>query len=343
MEKQKKKRGNFSHLNQQKRDRIEALRNEGHNQKEIARILKVDSGTISREIKKRKRKNGYYDSDTAQMKACFKRKNASYKGMKIEGNKNLKHYIIIRLIEKRAPDEISGRMRLENQLFYASKNAIYAWLYSVWGQKYCKYLCSQRYHGRKQTRKTKREMIPNRISLEQRPKKGEHAEGDLFVSPIKSGTKKSGAIICVPSAKLLAGTFIKNRRPIVMTYAIRKITFPLSINDITLDNGIENKKHEQFGLPTYFADPHAPWQKPHIENSIGLLRKWFIKKGTNLNLVSENQLQTYLHILNSKYRKSLGYKNAYEVALERGIIQKIPEFKLNIWSETLSEKIAFHL
>ncbi|MFH1232521.1 MAG: helix-turn-helix domain-containing protein, partial [Patescibacteria group bacterium] len=57
--------------NQQKRDRIEALRNEGHNQKEIARILKVDSGTISREIKKRKRKNGYYDPSFTLKKHFF--------------------------------------------------------------------------------------------------------------------------------------------------------------------------------------------------------------------------------------------------------------------------------
>ncbi|MBI5152157.1 IS30 family transposase [Candidatus Peregrinibacteria bacterium] len=343
MKNKRKKRKHFSHLEQQKRDRIEALRNEGHSQKEIAAILKVDPSTISREITKRKRKNGYYDSDTAQIKARVKRMNASYKGRKIEGGKELKKYIVAELKEKRSPDEISGRMRMEKKPFYASKNAIYAWLYSIWGQKYCRYLCSKRYRSRKQKRKSKREMIPNRIPLEQRPKQGEHAEGDLFVSPICSGIKKSGAIVCVPSAQLLSGTFIKNRRPVVMAFAVRKITAALSIRDITFDNGIENKEHEQFGLPAYFADPHSPWQKPHVENNIGLLRRWFIKKGTNLKLVSENQLQAYLHILNGKYRKSLGYKNAYEVALERGIIQKMPEITLNNLSETLSEKIAFHL
>ena len=52
-------------------------------------------------------------------------------------------------------------------------------------------------------------MIPNRIPLKERPKKGEHAEGDLFVSPIRSGAKKSGAIVCVPSAQLLAEHLLK--------------------------------------------------------------------------------------------------------------------------------------
>ena len=342
MKNKRKNREHFSHLEQQKRDRIEALRNKGHSQKEMAAILKVDPSTISREIAKRKRQNGYYDSDTAQSKARVKRMNASYKGRKIERNKALKKYIVAGLENKRSPDEISGRMKKEKKPFYASKNAIYAWLYSVWGQKYCPYLCSKRYRNKRQKKKSKREMIPNRIPLNQRPKEGEHAEGDLFVSPVRSGVKKSGAIVCVPSAQLLSGTFIKNRRPLVMAFAVRKIAAALSITDITFDNGIENKEHKQFGLPAYFADPHSPWQKPHIENNIGLLRKWFIKKGTNLRLVSENQLQTYLHILNGKYRKSLGYKNAYEVALERGIIQKIPGTTANNLSETLSEKIAFH-
>ena len=91
-----------------------------------------------------------------------------------------------------------------------------------------------------------------------------------------------------------------------------------------MDNGIENRYFDQWGLPVYFADPHAPWQKPDVENGIGLLRRWFIKKGTNLATISEDQFQMCLHILNNKYRKSLGYKSAYEVALKHGIIQKIP-------------------
>lgn len=343
MKKQKQKRGRFSHLSQTKRDRIEALRNKGHTQKEIAIVLKVDPGTISREINKRKRKNGYYDAETAQNKARNKRRDASYKGRKIENDKECKQYIIDGLKVKRSPDEISGRMRLEKQPFYAGKNAIYAWLYSVWGQRYCQGLCSRRYRQRKQIKKTKREMIPSRISIKQRPKQGEHSEGDLFVSPVKSGSKKSGALLCVPSSNLLVGTFIPNRRPVVMASAIRRITLALLIDDITLDNGVENKDHRMFGKPTYFADPRAPWQKPHIENNIGLLRRLFIKKGTNLDSVSEEQLQTYLHILNSKYRKSLGYKNAYEVALERGTIQAIPKRKHQKQKETLSKKIAFHL
>lgn len=230
-------------------------------------------------------------------------------------------------------------MKKERVYPRVNANAIYKWLYSVWGQAYCRYLCTKRYRKRKQKRIAKREMIPNRISLKQRPKYGEHAEGDLFESPIKTNTKRRSAIICVPSAKLLLGKMIKNKKPATMTRTVNKINANILIDDLTLDNGIENKGHEQFNLPAYFADPHSPWQKPHVENGIGLLRRWFIPKKTNLKKVSENELQNYLHILNGKYRRSLGYRSAYEVAIEHGIIQKIPRRDLE---KIIRKKVAFH-
>lgn len=324
MKKNKKRRAPFRHLNQSDRDRIEALLDAGHLQKEIAVILKVDEGTISKEIKKRKRKNGHYEATTAQKKADKGRRNSKHQGMKIEKYPELKNRIIVQLKDHRSPDEIAGRMRDEKLTTKIGTNAIYKWLYSQYGQEYCKYLCTKKYKNKKQKKVAKREMIPNRISLKQRPNEGEHAEGDLFVSPTKTGTLRSGAIICVPSAKLLVATMIENKKPMVMTQAVNGMLKKISIDDLTLDNGIENRNHEQFDTKAYFADPHAPWQKPHIENSIGLLRRWFIPKKTDLKNISEKQLQEYLHVLNGKYRKSLGYKSAYEVGIERGIIQKVP-------------------
>lgn len=339
MQKRRKRRRIFRHLNQFDRDRIEALILSGHKQKEIAKILNVDKGTVSREIKKRRRKNGRYVASAAQHKANVKRLNSKYQGMKIEKYLTLRKQIIKGLKQHRSPDEIAGRMKKEKQSPRINTNAIYKWLYSVWGQAYCRYLCTRRYRKKKQKRTVKREMIPNRISFKQRPNDGEHAEGDLFVSPIKSGVKRSGAIICVPSAQLLAGTMIQNKKPATMARAVSEITADLSMDDLTLDNGIENKDHKQFGIDTYFADPHSPWQKPHIENGIGLLRRWFVPKRTNLKNVSEHQLQNYLHILNNKYRKSLGYQSAYEVALKHGIIQKIPDGDVG---KIIREKVAFH-
>jgi IS30 family transposase len=319
-----KRRRSFRHLNQNDRDRIEALLAAGHSQKDIALVLRVSAATISRERRSRSRKSGRYEAAAAHAKARVKRGNSKYQGMKIERYPALREHIIRELKCHRSPDEIAGRMKQENMLPRVNTNAIYKWLYSPFGQPYCRYLCTKRYRRRRQKQKTKREMIPNRVSLEKRPKNGIHAEGDQFVSSRKSATVRGGAIICVPVAQLLVGRMVDNRKPATMTRTVNAVTEHLAVDDLTLDNGIENKYHAQMNLPAYFCDPHSPWQKPHVENSIGLLRRWFIPKKTDLTQVSNGDFQTYLHILNRKYRKSLGYRSAYEVAVERGIIQNIP-------------------
>ncbi len=344
--KKRKKRKAFRHLKQPDRDRIEALLGAGHTQEEISAILQFDATAIGREIKKRKQKDGRYSATAAQGKANVKRSNSKHQGMKIEKHPDLKADIIKLLIQLRAPDEIAGRMKREKRKIRINANAIYKWLYSPYGQKYCRYLCTKRYKKRKQKKATKREMIPNRISLIERPKRGIHGQADQFVSPTSSGDQTSGVIVCIPVAQLLTGTLVANKKPATMVQAIKYIVSGILVDDLTMDNGQENRLHQQFGLPAYFADPHAPWQKPDVENGIGLLRRWFIKKGTNLIEVSEQYFQECLHILNHKWRKSLGYRSAYEVALERGIIQKIPVLwtgeVLEISREINHLEVAFH-
>lgn len=318
-----RKRKKFKHLDQHDRDRIEILLREGHKQVDIAKVLKVDKGTISREISGRKRKNGIYDADTAEHKALVRRLRSKYQGMKIESDQNLKQYIISELKQWRSPDEISGRMKEEGLSFYANKDAIYKWLYSSYGQGYCKYLCTRRYRPRIYDKgKPKRVIIPDLISISERPVGINHWEGDTMLSPKKAQTTASIAAVCAIEAKYAGVTKIPNLKPNSMRNAISDFKNELQIDSLTLDRGIENRLHKEFGLPAYFCDAHSPWQKPHIENFIGLLRRWFLPKGTNLSKVSESKLQKCVYILNHKYRKSLGYKSAYEVALMRGILKR---------------------
>ena len=145
-----KQRKPFKQLTQSDRDRIQALLRSGHTQAEIAEVLRVDTGTISREISKRKRKDGRYEAVVAQQKAEQKRRMAKYQGMKVEHNSALRAYIVSELKAVQSPDAISGRMKRERMPFFASKNAIYHWLYSVWGQRYCFLLCTNRSRSKKQ-------------------------------------------------------------------------------------------------------------------------------------------------------------------------------------------------
>lgn len=324
------KRTSFKHLTQYDRDRIEKLRFHRTSIVDIAKILGRDKGTISRELKKHTNKHNRYKATKAQDLAEEKRAGSKAVGMKIEKYPALKRYIITELKALRAPDEIAGRMKRDGITPRVGTNAIYKWLYSENGQAYCRYLCTRKTHKITQSRLGKRQLIPNRISIKQRPE-GEiqiHAESDLFVSPTRLHSRPVGHLIILPDTKLLVGTFLPNKSPRTMVDSIHRIETQLPITTWTLDNGIENVYHEQFGMPAYFCTPGSPWQKPHVENSIGLTRRWFLPKGTDLALVPETTFQSMLHVFNHKYRKSLGYQSAYERSLAHGIITKVPRLSI---------------
>ncbi len=324
----------FKHLGQYDRDRIEALLAAGQRQTMIAKILGINKSTISRELSSRKRGNGIYEATNAQQKAYVKRHESKYQGMKVESNSNLKAYIIEQLKQKRSPDEIAGRMKREHQPFEASKDAIYHWLYSAWGQRYCQYLCSRRYKvKRRKKNKTQRVMIPDRINIEKRPlgatnkTRYGHFEADTAVAPKRAKNTHAIAIASERKTKLIIATKLSSLACTQMTGAIRKFQKKVRMLSATTDNGIENRDHKNWGTPAFFAAPHSPWQKPLVENSIALIRRWFFKKGTDWSTVTTAQLQKGISTLNNKYRKSLNYASAMEVATAHGIIISDPNIK----------------
>lgn len=93
------------------------------------------------------------------------------------------------------------------------------------------------------------------------------------------------------------------------------------MNSLSLDNGIENRNHNQLGIPTFFCDPYASWQKGGVENINGMLRR-YLPKGMDLALVSRAELNKIVRIINNKPRKILGYKSALQVMNERGLLRQ---------------------
>ena len=325
-----KKHRSFRHIRDNDRDRIQALRDRYHSQKEIARVLGFSESAISRELLRNPTRVGRYVANRAREHAEEKRSHSKYPGMKIEAYPEMKRYIIHALKKLRSPDEIAGRLKRNGIMPRIGKNAIYKWLYSDAGQPYCRFLCTKRIRSRKPSGIPKHILIPDRKPLHTRPKTSGliHAEGDLFVSPTRLRVKTSGLLVVVPEAHLLTGNLVPNKTSSIMVEAMQKLTARLSLDTCTFDNGIENVHHKKFGVDAYFCDRGAPWQKPHVESSIGLIRRWFLPKGTNLALVPEQTFQSQIHLLNQKYRKSLGYQNAYEVSLERGIIRRVPRISI---------------
>src|SRR6266576_6227991 len=106
-----KKREGFRHLTDHDRDRIQALKESGHTQKDIAGVLFVTKGTVSRELKRSPTRVGRYVAIRAQTDAVVKRQHSKRPGMKIEANPGLKRFIVRELKQLRSPDEIAGYMK----------------------------------------------------------------------------------------------------------------------------------------------------------------------------------------------------------------------------------------
>lgn len=311
----------FQHLNLHFRDRIEAMIDEHIDQTEIAKILGCHKSTISREIRKRKKLDGIYSATIAEHKALVKREDSKYQGMKIEQCPTLRKYIISELKQFQSPECIAGKMREEKRTPRVSSDAIYRWLRSSFGQRYCKYLCTKRYRKKPHTNSPERHIIPNMMSIHSRPADpGWITEGDTFLSP-KKVSKTSAVLVVWRETKLLKGGLVKSLRPIHTTRVMKKIHKENNSDLMILDQGGENREHEKFGVLSVFCDPSSPRQKPLIENSIGQLRRWWWPKGTNLSKISKEEFQEKIEIMNNKYKKSLRYRSANQVSRECGILK----------------------
>jgi IS30 family transposase len=95
------------------------------------------------------------------------------------------------------------------------------------------------------------------------------------------------------------------------------ITLPEQLRrSLTWDQGAEMAQHAQLriqaGLAVYFCDPKSPWQRGSNENTNGLLRQYF-PKGTDLARHGAEDLAAVAAALNTRPRKTLGWRTPAEM------------------------------
>ena len=300
--------------------------------RKIAEVLGRSPNTISREIKVNS-VAGEYTAKKAKAKSRVSRRSRRYQWQKIENYPALWLFVAEHLAPPYdwSPRAISGYLRTQQTILpYVSTTQIYAWLYSSRGQPYCQYLYSERYHPRRRHKnKTERVMIPNRVSITERPVAAldrfepGHCEYDSIVSTKRSKSTAALAVLQERTTRLVRAKLVSGLKPAPYAAAIIRLASGMRVCTMTTDNGIENKQHklitEKTGAPVFFTDPYSSWQKGGVENANKMIRRYF-PKGTDFSTVSQAEVDQVVSRINNKPRQCLGFKSALQCAVEKGLL-----------------------
>jgi IS30 family transposase len=246
-----------------------------------------------------------------------------------------------------SPEQIANRVRLDfadDESMRISHEAIYQSLYVQGRGALRRELTACLRTGRAlrvpraRTRGRGKSFVSDEILISERPAEASdravpgHWEGDLILglgsSAIGTLVERSSRftmLLHLPQLDGHDGLRVKNGPALAGhgAEAVRNAiagtvtTLPEQLRrSLTWDQGAEMAQHAQLridtGLAVYFCDPRSPWQRGTNENTNGLLRQYF-PKGTDLARHNADDLAAVAATLNSRPRKTLGYRTPAEV------------------------------
>lgn len=327
----------YSQLSIEERTMIQTQLSMGYKPGQIARHIGRSAGTLSRELKRNGWKrprlprsvgrpllSGGYRADVAQGRAdsCTV---APRVLRKLRPEAALWAHVVRYLQDGYSPEQIAGTLitvHPDNPSLQASHETIYTGIYAMpRGELRTEVIGWLRFgHAKRRPRargEDRRGCIPDMVSIHDRPPVIEgrlvpgHWEGDL----IKGAHNRSSVGTLVERTTLF--TVLAKMEDASAASAVKGFSHVLNRIDaqkrlsMTYDQGKEMAAHKQLteetGIAVYFADPHSPWQRGINENTNGLARE-YLPKGSDLSVFSQDELDAIAWKLNTRPRKSLGFK-----------------------------------
>jgi IS30 family transposase len=246
-----------------------------------------------------------------------------------------------------SPEQISNRLRLDfpdDESMRVSHEAIYQSLFVQGRGALKRELTACLRTGRTlrvpraRARGRGKGFITEEVMISQRPAEAVdravpgHWEGDLIlglrssaIGTLVERTSRFTMLLHLPPMDGREAPRIKNGPALTghgaeavrdaITEAI--VTLPDQLRrSLTWDQGAEMAQHAGLridtGLEVYFCDPQSPWQRGTNENTNGLLRQYF-PRGTDLARHSAGDLAAVAAALNTRPRKTLGWRTPAEV------------------------------
>ena len=317
-----------THFKPKQRNELSILLRAGLKQKDIAKLLNKTPSAICQELKRNpaNTKTGY-SAKLAKEKTKGKRVRANQRFRKIENNKCLRDYINRKIRLSWSPEQINGRLKVDypyNKKIRIGKDSIYKYIYHE-RKDLVKHLRCQkgkyrRRYGTKIRAKRREEMKKKRIDerpeiVKTRGRIGDW-EGDTIVGKEKTihilthVDRKSGILFADKLERATAE--ITKQKTIERFNRISKT----KKHTITYDNGTTFSQHElterKTGIDIYFAWPYHSWERGCNENANGLLRQFFPKK-SSFDIVTQEQIEYAVRLINNRPRKRLNYRTPTEV------------------------------
>ena len=319
----------YKHLTHDERDLLSVLKSKGKSIREIAQELGRSPATISRELKRNVPpiNTGYYLGHKAHERAV-NRASCGRTHQRLKNDK-IRKYVRRRIKHGWSPELIAGRLKKLHPELSISHEAIYQWIYADARELIPLLLRANRNRKRRgYSRRHKKTHIPERVSIKERPaevllrQEPGHWETDIAVS------RQSLAALQVSVERKTRFTKLgkllrKGSRPMSTSLTRRLSRYPQWFKlSITYDNGSENTEHirtnKVLGTKSYFCEPFHSWERGTVENTIGLVRRFFPKK-TDFAKVSKNRINSVERWLNHRPRKCLGFQTPMEAANALGV------------------------
>ena len=308
----------YHQLTSEERYALATLRRQGYTLRGIARALDRAPSTISREIRRNRRRDGRYRAFTADQRARARR-SRSRRNQRIRPSD---WALVLTCLKQRwSPEQISGRLKKDGSL-RISHESIYRhiWLDKRLGGSRYKLL---RQAGKKRRKRYgaydsrgrlagKRHISERPLAVETRSEVG-HWEIDTVLGKAKpcivTLVERTTGYLMI--GKMRARTVAElNRATISM---IRSA--PLPVRTITADNGTEFHGYADLEAATqarfFFATPHHSWERGTSENTNGLIRQYLPKRKSMARL-SQQRCDTIAYSLNTRPRKRYDYRTPEE-------------------------------
>ena len=308
----------YQQLTEGQRYQIALLYKEHCSYREIGQRVGVSKSTVSREIRRNATPDGY-TPDNAQRLSEQRRMGAAKRSV----SQSAIDFVEFALEWKWSPEQISAVAKV------IGLSVSHEWIYQYvvadkanGGELYTHLL-----QGKRRYRKgygQKRGRIPDAVSIELRPAiVDERSRLGDWEADLVLGKQGTGAIVTLAERKsriyLTKKVFSKDAVEVSNAIISLLSDYRGACHTITFDNGLEFSEHKAIAkaLETecYFAHPYASHERGLNENTNGLLRQ-FIRKGTDLRTVSEEDLERYQNALNSRPRKCLGFRQPSVVFAE---------------------------